>query len=43
MGFGLGAAMGTKLGNPTKTVFDIAGDGCFRMNYERIWHGYKSI
>ena len=36
MGFGLGAAMGTKLGNPTKTVFNIAGDGCFRMNMNEL-------
>ncbi|WP_294578975.1 biosynthetic-type acetolactate synthase large subunit [uncultured Thomasclavelia sp.] len=36
MGFGLGAAMGAKLGNPTKTVFNIAGDGCFRMNMNEL-------
>ena len=36
MGFGLGAAMGTKLGNLTKTVFNIAGDGCFRMNMNEL-------
>lgn len=28
--------MGTKLGNPTKTVFNIAGDGCFRMNMNEL-------
>lgn len=32
MGFGLGAAIGCKLGNPNKTVLHITGDGCFRMN-----------
>ena len=32
MGFGLGAAIGAKLGNPDKTVIHITGDGCFRMN-----------
>lgn len=32
MGFGLGAAIGAKLGNPAKTVLHITGDGCFRMN-----------
>ena len=32
MGFGLGAAMGAKMGRPEKTVINIAGDGCFRMN-----------
>ena len=36
MGFGLGAAMGAKLGNPHQTVFNIAGDGCFRMNMNEI-------
>lgn len=32
MGFGLGAAMGAKLGCPDKPVIEITGDGCFRMN-----------
>lgn len=32
MGFGLGAAIGAKVGNPDKTVVHIAGDGSFRMN-----------
>ena len=32
MGFGLGAAIGAKRGNPDKTVIHITGDGCFRMN-----------
>jgi acetolactate synthase-1/2/3 large subunit len=32
MGFGLGAAIGAALGNPGKTVINISGDGCFRMN-----------
>jgi acetolactate synthase-1/2/3 large subunit len=32
MGFGLGAAIGAKLGNPDKTVLHITGDGSFRMN-----------
>ena len=36
MGFGLGAAMGAKLGNPDKTVLNIAGDGCFRMNMNEL-------
>ncbi len=36
MGFGLGAAIGTKLGNKEKTVFNIAGDGCFRMNLNEM-------
>ena len=36
MGFGLGAAMGAKLANPHQTVFNIAGDGCFRMNLNEL-------
>ena len=34
MGFGLG--MGAKLANPHQTVFNIAGDGCFRMNLNEL-------
>ncbi len=36
MGYGLGAAIGAKAGCPDKTVVDIAGDGCFRMNMNEI-------
>ncbi len=36
MGYGLGAAMGAKTGCPDKTVVNIAGDGCFRMNMNEI-------
>ena len=36
MGFGLGAAIGAKRGRPEKTVVNIAGDGCFRMNMNEI-------
>ena len=36
MGFGLGAAMGAKLANPHQTVFNSAGDGCFRMNLNEL-------
>ncbi len=32
MGYGLGAAIGAQVGQPDKLVFNIAGDGCFRMN-----------
>ncbi len=32
MGYGLGAAIGAKCGNPGKTVVNIAGDGSFYMN-----------
>ena len=36
MGFGLGAAIGAKMGRPGKTAVNIAGDGCFRMNMNEI-------
>lgn len=36
MGYGLGASMGAKLGRPDMPVFNIAGDGCFRMNLNEI-------
>ncbi len=36
MGYGLGAAIGAKIANPDKTVINIAGDGCFRMNMNEI-------
>jgi acetolactate synthase-1/2/3 large subunit len=36
MGYGLGAAIGAKTGNPDKTVINIAGDGCFRMNMNEM-------
>ena len=36
MGYGLGASIGAKVGNPDVPVFNIAGDGCFRMNMNEI-------
>ncbi|MDY3920468.1 MAG: biosynthetic-type acetolactate synthase large subunit [Candidatus Limivivens sp.] len=36
MGYGLGAAIGAKTGQPEKTVINVAGDGCFRMNMNEI-------
>ena len=36
MGYGLGAAIGAKVGCPDKTVINIAGDGCFRMNMNEM-------
>ena len=41
MGYGLGAALGAKLGcrdmgEPDRVVVNIAGDGCFRMNMNEI-------
>jgi len=36
MGFGLGAALGAKTGNPDKTVINMAGDGSFAMNLNEL-------
>lgn len=36
MGFGLGAAIGACIGNPGKTVINIAGDGSFKMNCNEL-------
>lgn len=36
MGYGLGAAIGAKMGCKDKTVINIGGDGCFRMNMNEI-------
>ena len=36
MGFGLGAAIGAKVGNPDKVVIHITGDGSFRMNLNEL-------
>lgn len=36
MGYGLGACIGAKIARPEKTVVNIAGDGCFRMNMNEI-------
>ena len=36
MGFGLGAAIGAKVGNPEKTVIHVTGDGSFRMNCNEL-------
>ena len=36
MGYGLGASLGAKMGMPDKTVVNVAGDGCFRMNMKEI-------
>ena len=42
MGYGLGAAIGAKMGRPDKTVVNIAGDGCFRMNMNEIATSVRS-
>ncbi len=36
MGYGLGAAIGCKIGNPDKTVVNVAGDGSFYMNMNEL-------
>ena len=36
MGYGLGASIGAKIGRPDKTVVNVAGDGCFRMNMNEV-------
>jgi len=36
MGFGLGAAIGCKIGNPNKNVILITGDGSFNMNMNEL-------
>ena len=36
MGYGLGACIGAKTGQPEKICINIAGDGCFRMNMNEL-------
>ena len=36
MGYGLGACIGAKMGNPDKICINIGGDGCFRMNLNEL-------
>ncbi|MCR5691381.1 MAG: biosynthetic-type acetolactate synthase large subunit [Eubacterium sp.] len=36
MGYGLGASLGAKVGVPNAKVFNITGDGCFRMNMNEL-------
>ena len=36
MGFGLGASIGTQVSHPDSYVFNIAGDGSFRMNMNEL-------
>lgn len=36
MGYGFGAGMGAKVGNPDRTVVNIAGDGSFFMNCNEL-------
>ena len=36
MGYGLGAAIGAKVAFPDRTVVQVTGDGCFRMNMNEL-------
>lgn len=36
MGYGVGACIGSKMGNKDRVCINIAGDGCFRMNMNEI-------
>lgn len=36
MGYGLGASLGAKVAKPDQFVFNMAGDGCFRMNLNEL-------
>jgi acetolactate synthase-1/2/3 large subunit len=42
MGYGLGAALGAKTGRPDKTVINMTGDGCFRMNMNELATAVRS-
>lgn len=36
MGYGMGASIGTQIAHPEAMVFNIAGDGSFRMNFNEL-------
>jgi len=36
MGYGTGASIGAQVGNPNSRVFNVAGDGCLRMNCNEL-------
>ncbi len=36
MGYGLGACIGAKMARPDKICINMAGDGCFRMNFNEL-------
>ena len=42
MGYGLGAAIGAKMGRPDKTVVNIAGDGCLDRKSTRLNSSHRS-
>jgi len=37
LGWGVGAAIGTKIGNPDKEVWCLTADGCFNFGSQALW------
>jgi benzoylformate decarboxylase len=37
LGWGVGAAIGTKIGKPDKEVWCLTGDGCFNFGSQALW------
>lgn len=37
LGWGVGAAIGIKIGNPDKEVWCLTGDGCFNFGSQALW------
>ena len=37
LGWGVAAAIGTKIGNPEKEVWCLTGDGCFNFGSQALW------
>ena len=37
LGWGVAAAIGTKIGNPDKEVWCLTGDGCFNFGSQALW------
>lgn len=37
LGWGMAAAIGTKIGNPDKEVWCLTGDGCFNFGSQALW------
>jgi benzoylformate decarboxylase len=37
LGWGVGAAIGVKIGNPDKEVWCLTGDGCFNFGSQALW------
>src|SRR3990172_6336523 len=41
LGWGVGAAIGTKIGNPDKEVWCLTGDGCFNFGSQALWSAVR--